>query len=177
MKIFILSLCFFSFAFGDSFYKAKRQLLEYFEKNPKEAKTLYCGKEFQVKNNKIISKENISFEHIVPVSLLAKHLPCWKQGGRKACAKDKEFKQLEGDILNIAPALAKINTIRKNYPYGDWNFENDKEKECKVFVKNKVFFPANESKRKIAKVYLQMAQKYNVEISKEEKQMFLKWLE
>ena len=41
MKIFILSLCFFSFAFGDSFYKAKRQLLEYFEKNPKEAKTLY----------------------------------------------------------------------------------------------------------------------------------------
>ena len=29
MKIFILSLCFFSFAFGDSFYKAKRQLLEY----------------------------------------------------------------------------------------------------------------------------------------------------
>lgn len=97
MKIFILSLCFFSFAFGDSFYKAKRQLLAYFEKNPKEAKTLYCGKEFQVKNNKIISKENISFEHIVPVSLLAKHLRCWKQGGRKACAKDKEFKQLEGD--------------------------------------------------------------------------------
>jgi len=33
----------------------------------------------------------IEWEHIMPAENFGKHLTCWKDGGRKACSKDKTF--------------------------------------------------------------------------------------
>ena len=34
-----------------------------------------------------------------------KHLPCWKDGGRKACEKDPVFSKMEADMHNLVPAI------------------------------------------------------------------------
>ena len=40
----------------------------------------------------------------MPAENFGRHLPCWKEGGRKACNKDKLFNQMEADMHNLVPA-------------------------------------------------------------------------
>lgn len=40
----------------------------------------------------------------MPAHNFGKHLPCWKNGGRKGCRKDKTFKAMESDMHNLVPA-------------------------------------------------------------------------
>ena len=47
----------------------------------------------------------VEWEHVIPVEYFAKDLPCWKNGGRKACSKDKTFKIMESNMMNLVPAI------------------------------------------------------------------------
>lgn len=41
----------------------------------------------------------------MPAYWFANQLQCWQEGGRKACKKNKRFKQMEGDMHNLVPAI------------------------------------------------------------------------
>ena len=51
-----------------------------------------------------IRANRIEWEHIMPAENFGKHLPCWQNGGRKACEKDPLFNKMEGDMHNLVPA-------------------------------------------------------------------------
>ena len=129
---------------ANSFSKTKKILLKkvYFDNQY----TFYCQNTYEIKqidrkektviikDKRYFTSKNDSFfsfwsnnprakvvewEHVMPVEYFAKDLPCWKDGGRKACIKDKTFKIMESDMMNLVPAIGEINNDRSNFRFGE----------------------------------------------------------
>ncbi|TLD81092.1 deoxyribonuclease [Helicobacter sp. MIT 05-5293] len=158
----------------------------------------YCGVEFDTDTLKIISSDRytprnaltkqgkpniraqrIEFEHIMPAHRFGGNLPCWKNGGRKACQKDKKFVQMESDIRNLLPAIGEINADRSNYAYDEppANIAYTQYGKCLVYTdfKAKRFYPADYSKGLIARVYLYMSAHYGITLTPAEKRLMQQW--
>jgi deoxyribonuclease-1 len=109
--------------FADSFTQSKKILKDIYKDNQT---TFYCGCQYNYENqgnmiqrdtcgyeprNTKTKKGNINerarrieWEHVMPAQNFGKHLPCWKEGGRKACQKDSIFQKMEADMMNLVPA-------------------------------------------------------------------------
>ena len=121
----------------------------------------------------------IEVEHIMPAQNFGKHLSCWKNGGRKACAKDPTFRKMESDMRNLVLAIGEINGDRNNFRYAqapkDLNYTQ--YGNCKVYTdfRLKRFYPADYSKGQIARAYLYMSETYNIKLSNQEKKLMESW--
>ena len=87
--------------------------------------TFYCNNPYEIKgfglkkfgsiieNEKFYSPKNIDnkrskyieWEHVVPAYNFGRQMPCWKEGGRKACQKDSQFNLMEADMHNLVPLV------------------------------------------------------------------------
>jgi len=176
----------------DSFRKAKpiinkitRQVHNY---------TLYCGCPIQwtsngkkgVPNLKVCGyqarkrperAERIEIEHIVPASVLAKGMPCWKKGGRKACRKDAAYNKMAGNLYNLWPAVGEVNADRNNYPYGNVSkpFVTYGQCQMKISFKQDLAEPPEQVKGLVARTYLYMADKYQVKLSTQQRSLYSQW--
>ncbi|MCG3674117.1 endonuclease [Aliarcobacter butzleri] len=113
----------------------------------------------------------------MPAENFGRHLPCWKEGGRKACNKDKLFNQMEADMHNLVPAIGEVNADRSNFRfsadlpkkgmYGNCEFEVD--------FKNKRAYPKQDIRGDIARIYFYMSDKYNVNLSNQERKLMEAW--
>lgn len=119
----------------------------------------------------------VEWEHVMPVEYFAKDLPCWKNGGRKACSKDKTFKIMESDMMNLVPAIGEINNDRSNFRFGEKLPKKGQYGKCEFEVdsKNKIAYPKKEIRGDIARIYLYMSKTYDIKLSKEDRKMFEKW--
>lgn len=199
-----LMICFISLSNlnAESFSKSKKILLKkvYFDnqytfycQNPYEIKQI-DGKEKAViiKDKKYFSPRNDSFfyswddnsrakvvewEHIMPAEYFAKDLPCWKNGGRKACGKDEYFKIMESDMMNLVPSIGEINNDRSNFGFGEKLPQKNQYGNCEFEVdfENKIAYPKKEIRGDIARAYFYMSKTYNIKISKKDREMFEKW--
>ena len=90
--------------------------------------TFYCNNPYEIKgfglkkfgsiieNEKFYSPKNIDnkrskyieWEHVVPAYNFGRQMPCWKEGGRKACQKDSQFNLMEADMHNLVQQLVKL---------------------------------------------------------------------
>ena len=186
-----------------SFSQTKKILLKkvYFDNQY----TFYCGNPYEIKqidrkektviikDKKYFTSRNDSFfsfwnddnprakvvewEHVMPVEYFAKDLPCWKDGGRKACIKDKTFKIMESDMMNLVPAIGEINNDRSNFRFGEKLPKKGQYGKCEFEVdsKNKIAYPKKEIRGDIARIYLYMSKTYNIKLSKKDRKMFEKW--
>ena len=121
--------------------------------------------------------QRVEWEHIMPAENFGKHLPCWKDGGRKACSKDDFFKTMEADMHNLVPSIGEVNGDRSNYrygadkpqigQYGKCNFQVDFEAN-RAYVKDDI-------KGDIARIYFYMSEKYNINLSDQERKMMEVW--
>jgi deoxyribonuclease-1 len=206
LKIFslLIMICFIflSNLNANSFSKSKRILLKkvYFDNQY----TFYCGNPYEIKqidgkektviikDKKYFTSRNDSFfnfwndnerakivewDHVMPVEYFAKDLPCWKEGGRKACAKDETFKIMEADMHNLVPAIGEINNDKSNFRFGEKLPKKGQYGNCEIEIdsKNKIVYPRVEIRGDIARIYLYMSKTYNIKLSKEDKKMFKKW--
>lgn len=81
---------------------------------------LYTPRNEYTKKGKINQRaKRIEWEHIMPAQNFGKHLPCWKEGGRKACKNDPTFAKMESDKQNLVPAIGEINGDRSNFRYAE----------------------------------------------------------
>lgn len=188
---------------ANSFSKTKKILLKkvYFDNQY----TFYCGNPYEIKridgrektviikDKKYFTSRNDSFfsfwnddnprakvvewEHVMPVEYFAKDLPCWKDGGRKACSKDKTFKIMESDMMNLVPAIGEINNDRSNFRFEDKLPKKGQYGKCEFEIdfKNKIAYPKKEIRGDIARIYLYMSKTYNIKLSIEDRKMFKKW--
>ena len=206
LKIFslLIMICFIflSNLNANSFSKSKRILLKkvYFDNQY----TFYCGNPYEIKqidgkektviikDKKYFTSRNDSFfnfwndnerakivewDHVMPVEYFAKDLPCWKEGGRKACAKDETFKIMESDMHNLVPAIGEINNDKSNFRFGEKLPKKGQYGNCelKIDFENRIVYPRAEIRGDIARIYLYMSKTYNIKLSKEDKKMFEKW--
>ncbi len=119
----------------------------------------------------------VEWDHVMPVEYFAKDLPCWKEGGRKACAKDETFKIMESDMHNLVPAIGEINNDKSNFRFGEKLPKKGQYGNCelKIDFENRIVYPRAEIRGDIARIYLYMSKTYNIKLSKEDKKMFEKW--
>ena len=206
LKIFslLIMICFISLSNlnANSFSKSKKILLKkvYFDNQY----TFYCGNPYEIKqidgkektviikDKKYFTSRNDSFfnfwndnervkivewDHVMPVEYFAKDLPCWKEGGRKACAKDETFKIMESDMHNLVPAIGEINNDKSNFRFGEKLPKKGQYGNCelKIDFENRIVYPRAEIRGDIARIYLYMSKTYNIKLSKEDKKMFEKW--
>jgi deoxyribonuclease-1 len=187
---------------ANSYSKTKKILLKkvYFDNQY----TFYCGNPYEIKqvdgkektliikDKKYFTSKDDSFfsfwknnprakvvewEHVMPVERFARDLPCWKDGGRKACKKDETFKIIESDMMNLVPAIGEINSDRSNFSFADKLPKKGQFGNCEFEIdfKNKKVFPKKEIRGDIARIYFYMSKTYNIKLSKDEIKMFEKW--
>ena len=181
-----------------SFSKAKKQLVKMYQANP-DAATFYCGCDIKWKGkkgapdaqscgysprNEVTKKGNINqrarrieWEHVMPAYWFGNQLQCWQNGGRKACKKNKRFKQMEGDMHNLQPAIGELNADRSNYRFSMLEGEPRKYGQCdfEVNFKGKKAEPPPNVRGDIARTYFYMSDRYNLKLSKQHKRLFNAW--
>ena len=184
-----------------SFSKSKKLLLKkvyhdnmvtFYCENPYEIKRIkgkektlivqdeqyYTPRNRYYKSGKINTRaQRVEWEHVMPAHNFGKHLPCWQDGGRKACRKDKTFKAMEADMHNLVPAIGEVNGDRSNYRYGANKPKANQYGNCKFEVdfKAKRAYPKEDIRGDIARTYFYMSDKYNVRLSKQERKMMEAW--
>ena len=198
---FLFLLTFFALILNaNSFSQSKKLLLKevYFDNQ----NTFYCLNKYSIKlvnnkyktileaNDKYIPRKpffksgkenyrtkNVEFEHIMPVENFGKHLPCWKDGGRKNCKNDITFNEMESDMHNLVPAIGELNADRSNYKFGANKPKVGQYGKCEFEVdfKAKRVYVRDEIKGNIARIYFYMSDKYNINLSPQERKMFEVW--
>lgn len=123
--------------------------------------------------------QRIEWEHIMPAENFGRHLPCWRNGGRKACKKDPTFAKMEADMHNLVPSIGEINGDRSNYRYAQAtpNLIFNQYGKCRFYVdfKNKRAYPRDEIRGDIARAYLYMSKTYNIPLSPQERNLMEAW--
>ena len=180
-----------------SFSQAKRYLIKQVNEN---TKTLYCGCDITRQGKKLVPDvtacgyqprneltkkgkinqraKRIEWEHIVPAWEFGHQLQCWQQGGRKNCRKTSaQFRKMEADINNLAPAIGEINADRSNFRFGLLPQTKMQHGACEVKIdfKQRVIQPPQSSKKQIADAYLYMQKTYGLKISNKQQKLFNVW--
>lgn len=135
-----------------------------------------CG--FKYRKSKSRS-ERIEWEHIVPAWHFGHQLKCWQDGGRLHCRKSNEkFRQMEADMHNLVPAIGEINGDRSNFSYGMISGEPRAYGEpvnMEIEFKSRTAEPPESAQGDIARTYFYMAERYNLQISSQQKKLFIAW--
>ena len=140
----------------------------------------YTPRNAMTKKKKINKRAQIiEFEHIMPAHNFGRHLKCWREGGRSACKKDAKFNKMEADLYNLVPAIGEINGDRNNFRYAEppRNLAYTQYGACRVYsdFKGRRFYPAEYSRGLIARTYLYMSEKYDINLSDSERKLMQAW--
>ena len=180
-----------------SFYQAKKYLNNTLSS---DATTLYCGCKIDRQGKKLVPEVNscgysprrpythagkpnsrahrIEWEHIVSAWEFGHQLRCWQDGGRKNCRKiSAQFRKMESDINNLAPAIGEINGDRSNYRFAMLTNTDFKHGDCpvKINFKKRAIEPPDFAKKRIADAYFYMQKTYGLKLSKKQQQLFTIW--
>lgn len=141
-----------------------------------------CG--YEPRNARTKSgKENrrarrIEWEHVMPAENFGRHLPCWKQGGRKECQRsDPKFREMEADMRNLVPSIGELNGDRSNYRYGPFDPQPGQYGQCRFEVdfKNRRALVRPEIRGDIARIYRYMSDTYAIPLSAQQRKMMEAW--
>lgn len=144
----------------------------------------------------------IEWEHIMPAHRFGSELKCWQgnqsknsknlpktsnsakstkstQSSRKSCQKDVLFRQMEGDLHNLVPAIDGINRDRRDFEYAipPSELEFSQYGACRVYsdFAEAKFYPAEYSRGWIARTYLYMSKKYGIKLTDDEEYIMHLW--
>ena len=173
-----------------SFSAAKRQAAKIYQGHKK---TFYCGCNYSVTDEKRLIPDlnscgykvrkqerrasRIEWEHVMPAWVFGHQMRCWQNGGRRNCKKDPVFKSMEADLFNLTPAIGEVNGDRSNYGFGVLPSTPNMYGQCdfKVNFKQRTAEPPAAKRGKIARIYLYMAARYKLKLSKQDKQLYTAW--
>jgi deoxyribonuclease-1 len=119
----------------------------------------------------------IEWEHVVPAWQFGHQRQCWQNGGRKNCAKDASYREMETDLHNLQPAIGEVNGDRNNFMYSQWNGPADQYGRCemKIDFKNQLAEPPARARGAIARTYFYMRDRYQLTLSSQQTQLFNAW--
>ncbi|RJG40013.1 endonuclease [Motilimonas pumila] len=188
----VFILCWSSLASAEitSFRQAKKIAADIYQAHPL---SFYCGCDIERQGKKLVPNldscgyqirkqekraSRIEWEHVMPAWEIGHQRQCWQNGGRKNCNKvDPEFKVMTADLHNLVPAIGEVNGDRSNYQFTESKLQPHQYGQCDMLVdfKNKKASPPDLQKGAIARIYLYMEQRYQIRISKQQKQLYQAW--
>lgn len=134
-----------------------------------------CG--YQPRKN-LNRASRIEWEHVVPAWVIGHQRQCWQQGGRKNCTKnDPVFKFAEADLHNLVPSVGEVNGDRSNFALGMLTEKPTQYGACPMVVnfKQKTAMPREEVRGAAARIYLYMADQYDLRLSKQDRRTYEAW--
>ncbi|MCJ8168286.1 endonuclease [Atopomonas sediminilitoris] len=133
-----------------------------------------CGYEPRKNANRAA---RIEWEHVVPAWEFGHQLQCWQQGGRQACNKDPRFRRMEADLHNLVPAIGEVNGDRSNHPFGLLPNAPAMHGACPIRIdfKARRVQPPADKRGDIARIYFYMRDRYGLNISRQQTQLFTAW--
>lgn len=151
--------------------------------------TFYCGCEY--KGNRVDLKScgyqprkntnragRVEWEHVVPAWVIGHQRQCWQSGGRKNCtANDPVFKRAEADLHNLVPSIGEVNGDRSNFALGMLSDKPSQYGACPMVVnfKQKTAMPPEHARGASARIYLYMADRYRLRLSKMDRRVYEAW--
>lgn len=164
--------------------------------------TFYCGCQYD-KHGKVNlescgyqHRENLrrakrlEWEHIMPAHHFGQHRLCWREPicrkqngktykGRNCCRKvDPTFVKMEADLHNLVPEIGELNGLRSNYRFGVLPYVKPGQFgmcEFKIDEKSRRVEPKADTRGMIARIYLYMANTYQIPLSDSQKKLFEAW--
>lgn len=188
--VFGLMLCAPLMAAPDDFSEAKKIAQRIYAD---ETETFYCACPLRWQGGKGIPDlkacgykvrkngpraSRIEWEHVVPAHHFGKSLSCWQRGGRDQCQQSDElFRLMEADLFNLKPAIGEVNGDRANFAFAQLPSQAPQYGACpfKVDFKRQLAEPRAEVRGDIARIYFYMADKYKLNLSKAQQQLFISW--
>ncbi|WP_413737092.1 deoxyribonuclease I [Sodalis sp. RH21] len=133
-----------------------------------------CG--YQVRKS-ALRANRIEWEHVMPAWEFGHQHQCWRDGGRKNCAKDADYRRMENDLHNLQPAIGEVNGDRANFQYSQWRGGEGQYGRCamKVDFKFKQAEPPARARGAIARTYFYMRDRYHLRLSSQQTQLFEVW--
>lgn len=122
--------------------------------------------------------QRVEWEHVVPAQQFGAGRACWQQGGRDQCgASDKNFRNIEADLFNLRPALGEVNGDRAHFRFAELPDIPAQHGACPVRIdfQRHLAEPRPEIRGDIARTYFYMADRYQLELTTREQQLFLRW--
>lgn len=181
-------------------YKKTKKILEkkvYFDHRI----SFYCGAPFRINkqvrplkgfNNKIYKSRSrrIEWEHIVPAENFGRTFQAWREGdpscitnkgklykGRRCATKmNIEYRYMQSDMYNLAPAIGSVNAARKNYNFVMLGDVKSTFGSCSVKIKNRKVEPPELARGQIARTYLYMDSVYpRYKMSPQQRKLMETW--
>ena len=84
---------------------------------------------------------------------------------------------MEADLHNLAPTIGEVNADRSNYAFAMVNSRGGQYGRCssKTDFKQRKFEPRNEAKGMVARVNFYVHDRYDLRMSKQQQQLFMRW--
>ena len=129
-------------------------------------------------------------EHIVAAENFGRAFPEWREGaaqcldslgrtfkGRKCAETNKEFRLMEADLHNLAPAIGAVNAARRNYRFGLLPSETSAWGSCPMKISGRLVEPPDSAKGMVARTHLYMAEAYpaRFRLSQSQRRLFESW--
>lgn len=130
---------------------------------------LYCGKSFK----RFDRRYNI--EHVFPMSWVARSLRC---GDRQSCrARSERFNEIESDMHNMYPARKDLNRRRGSMAYAVIKGEHWVEPGCDLEIdeRRRRVEPRPAVRGDIARAMLYMADRYELKLYREQRELLQRW--
>lgn len=182
-----------------SYAEAKRLLYNFIYADHRI--TLYCGAHFDHARNVtlppgfVISAypdrtQRVETEHILPAENFGRAFPEWRDGapicvdsrgrsyrGRKCAETNPEFRRMESDLHNLAPAIGAVNAARRNYRFGLLPSAESSFGSCAMKIRGRVAEPPDSVKGFVARTHLYMADAYasRYKLSRAQRRLFEVW--
>ena len=127
--------------------------------------------------------DRIEWEHVVPAEWIATGFGC-QEDTRAACRKIDGFKEAEGDLFNLVPAIGEINGDRSSLLYGQDDEEKRAYGQCDFEIISvredsaeslKQAEPKESIRGDLARIWFYMEQRYGVQIPLENRATLVHW--
>lgn len=134
-----------------------------------------CGLEARKQENRA---DRTEWEHIVPAWTFGHQRQCWQNGGREHCVDDDPvFRAMEADLFNLYPSVGEVNGDRSNFNYAMATGVAPQYGQCKTRVDfdQRAVEPRDEVKGLVARTTFYMFDRYNLNMSRQQQQLFMAW--
>lgn len=185
----------------ESFSTAKKLMQQEVYTSEALRKTVYCNASFD-NQKKIALPEGFQTavylkrrfkweaEHIVPAENFGRTFPEWRDGsplcidskgksfkGRKCAEKaNKEYRLMQSDLYNLAPAIGSVNAARQNYNFTMLPSAKSSFGSCDMRIEDRKVQPPEQARGRIARTYLYFEAAYpRYNMSNAQRQLMEAW--
>ncbi len=187
---------------ASSFSRAKSRLYGSIYRD--HATTFYCGCSFERSSRRTsldgcglgdyagqTRADRVEAEHIFPAAQFGQSRRCWREpaafadcrqadgdviSGRDCCQRvDPVFLAAHNDLHNLVPAVGLINGRRSNYNWGMLGGKRYGSCEMRIDTSIRRVQPPAAVRGDIARVMLYMRDTYDIDLSRQDAQLYVAW--